>query len=140
MELKNDPGQAQAKAYLGDVYRRRRELENATRLRSDILKSDPHVRIAHLDLGITYIYQKQYGRAVAALQDAVRLDPTQVDAHYRLARTYHAMGRDQDANDEFRQVTQLEKRSETSCFGRFPVHRRLLKSSNAQPEKMELTT
>jgi tetratricopeptide (TPR) repeat protein len=106
-ELRHDPDNAEALAYLGDTEMELGNREQATSLltRAVALKSD--VRIAHIDLGVLLLQDKRYKEAVSEFQKAIKLDPTQPDAHYRLAHAYQDLGQSVEAEKEFRLVQQL---------------------------------
>ena len=106
-----DPRNAQAKAYLGDIYFRHHHYQPAVQLLEEAIKLQPSIRVTYLDLGIIYTYQKQYARAAAALQRAIRLDPQRADAHYRLAITYHALGREAESEAEQNKVAKLQNKT-----------------------------
>jgi Flp pilus assembly protein TadD len=65
-------------------------------------------------MGAVLAQQKQYEDAVAALQHAVDLDPAEPNAHYRLGRTYQAMGRQENAKQEFAKVRELHDKADES--------------------------
>lgn len=112
-ELKNDPNNAQALAYLGDTEMKLNNLESAARLlrRATALRND--IRIAHIDLGLLLMQNKKYKEAAVEFQKAIKLDPDEADAHYRLARAYQALGQSAEAEREFKLVQKLHHESDT---------------------------
>jgi tetratricopeptide (TPR) repeat protein len=111
-QLSIEPGNAQSLAYLGDVYLKRNDAENALTYLRKAVQAKPEVRIAYLDLGAVLSEQKQYKDAVAPLQRAVELDPSRADAHYRLGRVYKALGNSEAAEQEFKKVQELHRKSD----------------------------
>jgi predicted Zn-dependent protease len=63
VELTNDPGQAQALAYLGDVEWKSNHPDKALALLNRAVQSRKDIRLAHVDLGAVYTQQKQYPEA-----------------------------------------------------------------------------
>jgi len=112
-ELRNDPDNAQALAYLGDTEMELGNREQATSLltKAVALKSD--IRIAHIDLGVLLLQDKRYKEAVSEFQKAIKLDPKQPDAHYRLAHAYQGLGQTAEADKEFQLVQQLHAERDT---------------------------
>lgn len=116
-ELTNNPKNAQASAYLGDVLMKAGKNEEAAEFlkRSVGLRGDLHV--PHEDLAILYADSKRYDAAIAEFREAIRTDSSSFDAHYRLARLYRELGRSADADAEFAIVKKLhQKKTEDSLM------------------------
>lgn len=110
MELKNNPGQAQATAYLGDVQMKAAKNAEAiaTLKRAVDLQKNSH--LAHLDLGILYQQDKRNNAALAEFREAIRLDAESYDAHYRLARLLKELGQTAETEKEFAVVQKLHEK------------------------------
>jgi len=111
-EIANDPQNAQALAYLGDVELKRENSDKALSLltRAIALRSD--LRIAQLDCGVLLTQQKKYPEALAALRRAEQLDPEHPEVHFRLGRLYQAMGDKASAQKEFARVQRLHQKAQ----------------------------
>jgi len=111
-ELINDPGHAQALAYLGDIELKRNNLEQALLLLKKAVQLRKDIRIAYLDTGAILAEQHHYRDAILALQHAEKLDPEQPDAHLRLGRLYKSMGNTAAAEKEFAMLRQLHQKAD----------------------------
>ena len=111
-ELANDPGQAEALAYLGDIEMKAGDTEAALASLHKSIQLKNDIRIAAIDLGVILAQQKQYAEAVTALRHAVALDPAEPDAHYRLAHVYQEMGKAEDSQKEFATVRELKEKKD----------------------------
>jgi tetratricopeptide (TPR) repeat protein len=116
MEVKNNPGYAQAYLYLGDIALRRNDNEKAEPLITKAMQLQKDLRLAYFDLGHIYAAQSRNQEAIAAFQHAVKLDPTQPDAHYRLARLYMLVGQKQKAAEEFAKTKELHSKTDDSLI------------------------
>ncbi|WP_263382358.1 tetratricopeptide repeat protein [Granulicella arctica] len=110
-ELKNNPENAQAAAYLGDVKLRTDDDAAAETLLTKAVKLQAGIRIAYFDLGQIYAKQKRNPEALQAFLQAEKLDPNDADAHYRLARIYMALGDKQKAQTEFTKTKDLHSKA-----------------------------
>ena len=116
MEVKNNPGYAQAYLYLGDIALRTNDNEQAEPLITKAMQLQKDLRLAYFDLGRIYADQNKNQEAIAAFQRAVKLDPEQPDAHYRLARLYSLVGQKQKAAVEFAKTKELHSKTEDSLI------------------------
>ena len=71
------------------------------------LASDANMRLAHLDLGIGLAAKNDSDEAVRHFREAIHIDLSKPDTHYRLGRLWSSMGRQQEAQAEFKKVKQL---------------------------------
>ena len=110
--LSNDPSNAQARAYLGDIELKRDNLDKAFDLLTRAVREHATLRIAFLDLGVIHTQRKEYKEAQLALQRAEKLDPSQPDVHYRLGRLYQVMDKTELSQQEFAKVRQLHQKDE----------------------------
>lgn len=111
-ELTNDPGNAQALAYLGDTEMKSGNRESATSLLRKAVALRTDIRIAYIDLGLLLMQDKKHKEAVSEFQEAIKLDPNEPDAHYRLAHAYQALGQTAEAAKEFNLVQKLHAESD----------------------------
>jgi predicted Zn-dependent protease len=116
LEIKNNPGYAQAYLYLGDIALHTNDDKAAEPLLQKSLQLQSEDRLAYFDLGCIYADQNRNREAVAALLHAVQLDPTQPDAHYRLARLYTVLGQKEQAAQEFAKTKELHSKTEDSLI------------------------
>jgi Flp pilus assembly protein TadD len=72
--------------------------------------------LPHLDLGILDADAGHHDDALRELKMAAKLSPNNVDVHWRLARLYKAMGRNEEANLEFRKTSSLHKAAQTTIL------------------------
>lgn len=106
-ELANDPANAPALAYLGDIDLKSGHLENARALLEKCVRIQSNVRIGHLDLGIIDQQQASGESAIREFREAIALDPKRTDAHYRLAAALKAAGQTAEAEKELSIVRTL---------------------------------
>ena len=112
-ELKNNPKQAQALTYLGDVQMKAGQTAEAEATLQKAVGLDKGLHLAHLDLGILYQADKRDDAAVAEFRAAIRADAGSYDAHYHLARLLKQTGHQAEAEKEFATVSKLhEKKKE----------------------------
>ncbi len=115
IELANDPANAEALAYLGDIALQRNDLDKAASWLEKATQQAGDLRFAFLELATVRMQQQQYPDAVKALRRAIGLDPKQSDAYYRLGRAYQAMGRTAEAEREFAKFRELHQKSDESA-------------------------
>lgn len=114
VEIKDNPGYAQAYLYLGDIALHLNEETTAELLLRKAIELQKESRLAYVDLGSIYADQKRDQEALTALQQAISLDPTQPDAHYRLARVYASLGQKEKAAEEFAKTKELHAKQDES--------------------------
>jgi tetratricopeptide (TPR) repeat protein len=115
-ELANDPNDAGAIAYLADTDRQMNHPEAARPLLEQAIRIAPGMELPHLDLGILDADAGHHDDALRELKMAAKLSPNNVDVHWRLARLYKAMGRNEEANLEFRKTSSLHKAAQTTIL------------------------
>jgi tetratricopeptide (TPR) repeat protein len=116
LEIKNNPGYAQAYAYLADIAIRSNDDTTAAPLLAKAIQLQKDLRLAYFDLGVVDVDEKRNEDAVAAFQRAEQLDPSQPDAHYRLARVYMALGEKEKADQEFATTRNLHTKSDETLI------------------------
>ncbi len=66
-------------------------------------------KMAYYNEGYIYLVEKQeYGNAVEAFEQAIAIDPSFVPAVYNLGRTYEAMGRYDEAREQYKLALKLK--------------------------------
>ena len=118
LELKHDPGDAQAYTYLGDIALHRNDYSSAQSLLNRATGLQRNIRLAYFDLGVVYFDRKLYPAAIAACRQAEQLDPSQPDAHYRLGRTYMALGQKQKADRKIAKTKALHSKNDESLIAK----------------------
>ena len=101
-ELKNDPGNVDAKFYLASIYLYR---DNDARRAIPLLEEFTRVRTneknGYFELGRALLKENQAAKAAAALEKAAALSPDEPNVHYILAQALRSAGRTADATREF---------------------------------------
>lgn len=110
LELDDNPNQAQALTYLGDIAIRHNDEAAALNYLHRAVAQPQAIRLAYLDLGIVDADHKRNEEAVINLQRAIDMEPAQVDAHYRLGRLYVVMGKPKEAQAEFAKTSDLQRK------------------------------
>lgn len=123
LQIKSDPGYAQAYLYLGDIALNLNDEITAEFLLKKAIKLQKESRLAYVDLGSIYADQRRHQEALTALQYAIFLDPTQPDAHYRLARLYASLGQKGKATKEFDKTKELNQKKDASLVEMMPDRR-----------------
>lgn len=86
------------------------DLADAQKAIQQALLLDPDDPWTHALAGRIYFQQKQYNEALQELQEAIHLRPVLAQAHYYLARSYRALGRTQESQNEFQETKALQER------------------------------
>jgi tetratricopeptide (TPR) repeat protein len=110
LELEDNPNQAQALTYLGDIAIRHNDEDTALNYLQRAVAQPQAIRLAYLDLGIVDADHKRNEDALVNFQRAIDMDPAQVDAHYRLGRLYVSMGKPKEAQAEFAKTNDLQRK------------------------------
>jgi tetratricopeptide (TPR) repeat protein len=119
-ELNNNPSQAQALTYLGDVDMHLGQPEAAAPLFEKAIRIDPAIERAHLDLGAMDADAGHREDALRELEVAARLAPNDVDVHWRLGRLYKEIGDPQKAKAEFDKVKTINAAADTTLISKMP--------------------
>ena len=115
-ELANDPNYAQATAYLADTDMQLNHPELALPLLEGVSKVDPGLALTHLDLGILYTDSGRQADALRELNTAAKLTPDDVNVHWRLGRLLKAMGKKDEAKEEFDKASSLHKATDDALL------------------------
>jgi tetratricopeptide (TPR) repeat protein len=83
--LKDNPEDADAPIYAGEIEIRSGKANDAINTLGGVLRNDPDNPIAHYQLGLAFDQVGNSGRAEAEWRDAVRLNPGIVEVHRALA-------------------------------------------------------
>lgn len=101
-ELKNDPGNADAKYYLASIYLYRDDdARRAIPLLEEFVRVRPAEKNGYFELGRALLKENRAPPAVAAFEKAAALSPDEPNLHYLLAQAYRMAGRGADAAREF---------------------------------------
>ena len=118
-ELQDNPNQAQALTYLGDIAIKNGDTANAqTYLSRALAQPGAAIRLAYMDSGILNASQGRNQEAQSDFEHAIHIDPKEPDAHWRLARLYQAMGKKADAAVELAKVSQLHQATDRGLVQR----------------------
>jgi tetratricopeptide (TPR) repeat protein len=117
-ELDNNPDNVQALVYLADTNIRLNHFDVARPLLEKAVRLDSTFAMTHLEMGIVASQSGEKQQALREFREAVTLDPGDVQAHWRLARLYQAMGRKQDANDQFSKMRALTKAADETVYAK----------------------
>lgn len=111
-ELKIDPDNAGAAAYLGNVLLKAGKDGEAMAWLKRALGHKEESALALLDIGVIHANRREYAEALTMLRKAARVDPGRADVHYRLASVYKSLGRTEEAKKELADVSGLHKRTD----------------------------
>jgi tetratricopeptide (TPR) repeat protein len=95
-----NPRNAAAEYEIGEIYRRRGQLEDAVDHFSKAVEIDPRVEDAQIALARTLIHLQKPEEALPHLRDAVQLNPKNEVAHFLLAGVYKSLGNTTDYQNE----------------------------------------
>jgi tetratricopeptide (TPR) repeat protein len=108
-ELEVNPGFAGVYYKLADADLRTEKLEDAERLLQRSIWLDPDSTGPYILLGKVLEKKGDFELAVRTLQRVLAMDPNNPLPHYLLGQAYHRMGRDDDAQREFKLSEQLRQ-------------------------------
>ncbi len=96
------PGNAELRFYLGEIFRRQKQLDSALvhLLAATLLDSTKAVYVGQL--GYAYFLMKAYDTAAETYRRAIMLEPDNPQFHLNLALTHERMDRIDDAADAYR--------------------------------------
>jgi tetratricopeptide (TPR) repeat protein len=120
-ELRNDPQNLPAEAYLGDSYVKLNDYAKAQPVLEAALIRDPSSAMLHRDLGIVLASEGKREEAATELLRAIALDPKDSAPHWRLARLYQSMGKTKDAAAEFAKVSTMTKQANEPLAHKLPA-------------------
>lgn len=98
--LAANPRNAAAAYEIGQVYRRRGDVQQAAKYFSLALKISPYRQETQMALARALIALRKPGEALPHLRVAVRLDPEDSAAHFLLAKVYRSEGDSRDYDQE----------------------------------------
>ena len=117
-ELEIHPYSSAARKRLGRIHVQLREAEQALPYLQDAMRADPEDADVRRDLGRAYELLERWEDAVTEYELALELDPTLNRVHYVLARIYRQLGRQDLAQDQFRQFKENEDRARQAQVAR----------------------
>jgi len=108
-EMEVNPGFAGVYYKLADADLRAEKLEDAERLLQRSIWLDPDSTGPYILLGKVLEKKGDFELAVRTLQRVLAMDPNNPLPHYLLGQAYHRVGRDEDAQREFKLSEQLRQ-------------------------------
>jgi tetratricopeptide (TPR) repeat protein len=115
-ELDNNPGHAQALAYLADCHVMLSQPDAARPLLEKAIAIDPRIELAHLDLGAIDADAGLRDDALRELTAAAKLAPNDVNVHWRLGRLYRAEGKNAEAKAEFDKAKSITQAADAALI------------------------
>jgi tetratricopeptide (TPR) repeat protein len=97
---------------LGDAYIHAGDFDRARQALNRAVLLEPSVNIPFILLGKVLLKQKNSLMAKMYLEHALGMDPRNYMAHYLLGQAYHALGRSDDAEREYRAAEQVQAAKE----------------------------
>ncbi len=107
LELQNDPGHPKAGIYLADSLVEQSEFAKALPELEKLVASHKTDPIVHLDLGMINGHSGRTDDAIQELRMAEQLDPEEQKIHIQIAKLYHSVGKEQEANAELEKARRL---------------------------------
>jgi tetratricopeptide (TPR) repeat protein len=89
------------------TWRQSRIYRNELTLWSDTIRKNPDSWMAYNNLGLFLYRQGDVGRALPLFQKSLKINPDDPEAHYNLALVLRGIGREADAESQFRIVDHL---------------------------------
>ena len=108
-ELRIDPSHALAAYELGEILRKRSQLEAASQLFEQAVTHRPEFGLGRIGLGRVLRELEKPGQARPHLEAAVRIAPDNEIARYQLALVYRALGELAAAEREMREFQRLQR-------------------------------
>ena len=99
-ELKNNPENAMAYSYLGDIFLYKKRYDGALQLYIKALELNPKSAEDAFRIGQVYYYKKQPEEALAYFKKAFSLNPQLKFAYYHIGLTYLMLLRDKEKTIE----------------------------------------
>ena len=112
LELRADPSNANAAYELGEIYRKRGELEKARRLFAQAIEFYPRFEQAQIALGSVLTSLRRPEEALYQLEAAIAINDRNEVSHYRLAQALRMIGRLQESREALERFVQLRKSQE----------------------------
>src|SRR5437660_989736 len=97
-ELEINAASAPAEYAIAEIYRGRRDFEQATEHFQRAIKLDPEFAKPHVGLAQVFLSKHDYEQARGQLESAIRLQPDHATAHYNLMLVYRSQGNMEAAN------------------------------------------
>ncbi len=94
--VQNDPGNARAHSYLGDIYLTRRKFDDALSHYTKSIAISPSEGDNYFRIGQIYYYRKNGPRAIEYFEKALQHQPSLVISHYHKGLTYLMIFRDKE--------------------------------------------
>jgi tetratricopeptide (TPR) repeat protein len=130
------PGAAEALSNLGVIYHLAGRYQQAVETMDRVIAIDPKVFPARLILGLDLVRLDRSGEAIPHLRMAVVLSPGNTEAALGLAAAYVAMGRLQEAADEYEAQTRVDPRGVEAWYGLGLCYERLAEAASRRLSRM----
>jgi len=108
LNVKNDPGSAQAEYDLGYAYFKSSQFPQAIEHLSRATAIDTKNATAYLKLGQTFMHTEDYPEAIQVLQQAIQIDPSLAEAFHALGIAYILTGQYKEAVVALRRGLEIE--------------------------------
>lgn len=106
--LKIDKSNTMTKIYISINYLKMKRFRDAQQILTEVVKQYPGSFEGNYNLGLAYIGQNNYRQAAKFLEDAAKIGKDDVDTHYQLAVSYHKIGKQEKAEEEYYEVLRLD--------------------------------
>jgi tetratricopeptide (TPR) repeat protein len=111
-ELEISAASAPAEYAIAEIYRNRRDFEQATEHFQRAIKLDPEFAEPHVGLAQVFLSKHDYEQARGQLESAIRLQPDHATAHYNLMLVYRSQGNMEAANREMAIFHKLQEQND----------------------------
>ena len=111
-----NPGSVTANNFLGDIYSRTADFDNALKYELRAAEMDPLGPVQLTDLANVYMFRGEYGKALNLAKRALALDPSFSHAHFHVFDANYFLGNLNDliaANQLMRSIWSLEENEVT---------------------------
>lgn len=109
--LQQQPELAPAYRFLGDIYRRRKQWEEARKSYNKAIRLQPDLAEAHANLGSLYAIQEQWEEAILCYKNCIAYQPDSAEIYRNLARVWEKVNQPVEAWDCWYEAYRLEPES-----------------------------
>jgi tetratricopeptide (TPR) repeat protein len=106
--IRIDPNSSEAWYAIGKFYQDAGDWENAITTYKALIKARTHNKYASYNLAVIYLVNlKKYQLALEHFTEALQIDPNYVEAYYGRGVSYHALGDEKQARDNYQQCLRI---------------------------------